>query len=80
LLSQAADPAVTSTVYTAASGHILRGFIVDRSKTTMYVTTDQHHIVKVTLASGTSSVVAGLSGTSGLLDGLGTAALFNNPR
>ncbi|TGL95110.1 hypothetical protein EHQ76_17130 [Leptospira barantonii] len=46
----------------------------------LYVTSANHYIVKYNLMNNTYSTIAGVAGTSGNTDGVGTAARFNAPK
>ncbi|MGJ4752323.1 hypothetical protein [Leptospira kmetyi] len=46
----------------------------------LYITSQNHHIVKYNLMNNTYSTIAGVAGTSGNTDGVGTAARFNAPK
>lgn len=46
----------------------------------LYITSQNHFIVKYNLITNAYSTIAGLAGTSGTTDGTGTVARFNSPR
>ena len=45
----------------------------------LYVTNRGDNTIKKITPTGTISTIAGLAGSAGSSDGLGSAALFNNP-
>jgi hypothetical protein len=55
------------------------GVAVDRSNGTVYVADTLNHVVRK-IVNGTVSVLAGTSGSSGNVNGTGSAARFNEPR
>lgn len=65
---------------TAARFNSPKGVAVDAAGTTLFVADTNNHVIrKITLATGVVSVVAGLGGTSGLVDGNTTNARFYFP-
>ena len=57
----------------------VRGIATNGTGADIYVSEDTHTIRAVDASTGTVTTLAGLSGTSGSADGLGTTARFNNP-
>jgi hypothetical protein len=55
------------------------GVAVDRSNGTVYVADTLNHVIRK-VVNGTISVLAGTSGSSGNVNGTGSAARFNEPR
>ena len=83
LTTLAGQPGISSSTNGAGSAARFRApgdVATDNFNTgNIYVAdTDNHTIRKITL-SGTVTTLAGLAGTSGSSDGLGSAARFNNP-
>lgn len=72
----------TGTVSTFASGLFQpHGTASDPSGTNLYIADSANHIiVKVVIATGATSTIAGSFGISGSIDGVGSAARFNNPQ
>lgn len=79
--------AVTPLAGTGASGSGAsasfsgpEGIAVDPSTNNIYVADTGNNVIDMITPSGTTSLVAGTSGTSGSTDGTGSSAMFNAPK